>query len=313
MRIGSLLLLALFAFSGCDIFGGGGGGGGNTGGGTGSIDFTKGFTYVRKDDRNVYVVNDTATDEPAVLTAGLSAYTPSFSPDKKTIVFVTGTGESSAIATVPSAGGAVRTLLSASAQQRDLKTPVFSPDGQFIAFSYMNGSVSEVAVMNADGTGVTPLGVNGSLSYASPSWSTDGLNLYVASGGATGLSQVEKIVISSNTVSNVVNTLGNEARGVIGRIVLSPDGSKLVFDGEVGSGATRIFSLDVTSKVVTMIYSGETGSSTSNESFPSWIDNGTVAFSSDSGGNDSLYSVTLPTSNSPNPLVGKAIEGWYSR
>ena len=65
MRFGSLILLALFAFSGCDIFGGGGGGGGNTGGGTGSINFTRGFTYARKDDRNVYVVNDSATDEPA--------------------------------------------------------------------------------------------------------------------------------------------------------------------------------------------------------------------------------------------------------
>jgi TolB protein len=309
MRIGNLLLLALFAFSGCDIFGGGGGGG-NTGGGTGSFNFTKGFTYVRRDDRNVYAVNDSATDEPAVLTAGLSAFSPSFSPDKKTIVFVTGTGESSAIATVPSTGGAVRTLLTASAQQRDLKTPVFSPDGAFIAFSYMNGSVSEVAVMNADGTGVTPLGVNGSLSYASPSWSIDGVNLYVGAGGALGLTQVEKIVVAANTVVNVTNSLGNEAQSISGRVVISPDGSKLVFDGVVSSGATRIFSLDVTSKAVTMIFPSENGA---NESFPTWVDNGTVAFSSDSGGNDSLYSVALPSSASPSLLVPKAIEGWYSR
>jgi len=309
MRIGTSLLLALFAFSGCDIFGGGGGGGG-TGGGTGSFNFTKGFTYVRKDDRNVYAVNDSAADEPAVLTAGLSAFSPSFSPDKKTIVFVSGTGENSSIATVPSTGGTVRTLLSASAQQRDLKTPVFSPDGAFIAFSYMNGSVSEVAVMNADGTGVTPLGVNGSLSYASPSWSTDGVNLYVGAGNSLGLTQVEKIVVAANTVVNVTNTLGNEAQSIAGRVVLSPDGSKLVFDGVVSSGATRIFSLDVTSKAVTMIFPSENGA---NESFPTWVDNGTVAFSSDSGGNDSLYSVALPSSASPNLLVPKAIEGWYSR
>lgn len=308
MRNGSLLVL--LAFSGCDIFGGGGGGGGGTGGGTGSFNFTQGFTYVRKDDRNVYVVNDSATDEPAVLTAGLSAYAPSLSPDKKTIVFVRGTGESSAIATVPSAGGAVSTLLSATAQMRDLKTPVFSPDGQYLAFSYMNGSVSEVAVMNADGTGVTPLGVNGSLSYASPTWSPDGLSLFVAAGGALGLTQVEKIVVASNTVSNVANTLGVEALNIAGRLVASPDGNTLLFDGEVSSGATRIFTMNVASKAVTLVFPSENGA---NESFPSWVNATTVAFSSDSGGNDNLYSVTLPSSTSPSLLVPKAIEGWYSR
>ena len=307
MRIGSLLVI--LAFSGCDLFGGGGGGG-NTGGGTGSFDFTKGFTYVRKDDRNVYAVNDSAVDEPAALTAGLSAYTPSFSPNKKTIVFVQGCGDSSSIATVPSSGGAVSTLLSASAQMKDLKTPVYSPDGAYIAFSYLNGSVTEVAVMNADGTGVTPLGVNGSLSYASPTWSPDGTALYVAAGGALGLTQVEKIVVASNSVSNVTNTLGNEARTIAGRLVASPDGSTLVFDGEVGSGATRIFTLDVSSKTVTLVYAGENGA---NESFPTWVDGSTVAFSSDSGGNDNLYSVALPSSTSPSLLVPKAIEGWYSR
>lgn len=306
MRFGSLVVI--LAFSGCDLFGGGGGGG-NTGGGTGSFNFTKGFTYVRKDDRNVYAINDSAADEPAALTAGLSAYTPSFSPDKRTIVFVQGTGESSAIATVPSSGGAVSTLLSATATMRDLKTPVFSPNGQYIAFSYLNGAVTEVAVMNADGTGVTPLGVNGSLSYASPTWSADSADLYVAAGGAQ-LTQVEKLSVPGGAVSNVVNGLGVEALDIEGRLVASPDTTRLVFDGRVSSGATRIFTLDLSSKTVTLVFPSENGA---NESFPSWVDGATVAFSSDSGGNDNLYSVTLPSSASPSLLVPKAIEGWYSR
>ena len=57
-----------------------------------------------------------------------------------------------------------------------------------------------------------------------------------------------------------------------------------------------------------LFFAGEAGTS---DSFPCWMNNTTVAFSSDSGGNDNVYKVTLPASTSATLLVPKAIEPWY--
>ncbi len=302
---------AVVLFNGCEIFGGGGGGGGGTGGGTGTtIPFTTGFTFVRKDDRNVYLVDDADTQTAGTLTASANVRTPSFSKDKQRIVFVRGTGESAEIAVVPAAGGMPSIVLTATAQMRDLKTPVFSPDGSSVAFSYTRNGLSEVAIVNVDGTGLTPLAANGVLAYASPTFSADGASVVVAAGSSgLALTQVERITLASGSPSSITNTLGSEALDISGRIVVSPNGALAVFDGRVSTGETRLFVLDLTTRMVTRLYPGELGA---NDSFPCWVNDTTVAFSSDSGGNDNVYSVTL-TSNAPTLLVPKAVEPWYSR
>ncbi len=308
----ALSLLLVFTFFSCDLFGiPPGGGGGETGGGTGSNDFSKGFVFVRKADGNVYVADDSDTSSASALTSAGASRHPSLSVDKQRVVFVTGTGDAAVIATVPSTGGAVSTVLTSSAQYRDFRTPVFSPSGARIAFSYADGAISRIGVVDIDGTGLQTLASTSPLSYATPSWSPDGTALYVAAGSALSeLTQVERIEVASETVANVTNTLGLSALGISGRLAVSPDGAKAAFDARVASGATRIFTLDLSSKQVTQVYGGEAGGV---ESFPSWMDNGTLAFSSDTGGNDNLYSATLPSTDSPALLVPSAIEGWYSR
>ncbi len=295
--------------NGCEIFGGGGGGGG-TGGGTGTtIPFTTGFTFVRKDDRNVYLADDADTGTVGTLTSTANVRTPSFSADKQRIVFVRGSGDTSEIVTVPAAGGMPSIVVTATAQQSNLKTPVFSPDGTTIAFSYTRSGVSEVAIVNVDGTSLTPLAANGVLAYASPTFSPDGTSLIVAAGNSgLALTQVERITLSTGTASSITNTLGTEAMDISGRIVVSPDGTKAAFDGRVSSGESRVFVLDLSTRMVTKLTNPDVGS---NDSFPCWMDNDTVAYSSDSGGNDNVYSAELAGGGTL--LVPKALEPWYSR
>ncbi len=294
----------------CDFLNGGGGGGGGTGGGSGSaFTFTKGFTFVRKDDRNVYLVDDADTQTTTTLTGSANVRTPSFSVDGQQIVFVRGTSMDSEIAIVPTAGGIVRTVVATSAQQKNFKTPVFSPDGTQVAFGFDDGNSTRIGLIGADGTGARVL-ASGGLSQAYPSFTPDGTALIVAAGNpGLGYTQIERITLASNSVTNVTNVLGNEAQGISNRLVISPDGTKAAFDGLVSSSVTRLFVIDLNSKVVTSIYAGEPGT---NDSFPCWMGNGSLAFSSDSGGNDSVYKVNLPSSTSPTLLVPKAIEPWYS-
>lgn len=296
-------------FSGCDFINGGGGGGG-TGGGSGTaIPFADGFAFVRKDDRNVYLVDDKDTDTVGTLTTTANVRTPSFSADKKRVVFVRGTGESSEIAVVAVTGGAASVVVSATSAMRDLRTPVFSPDGTSIAFGYSNNGTGEIGLVNVDGTNLRSLGANGVLTYTSPTFTPDGAAVIVAAGNAgLALTQVERITISTGMPTSVTNTLGNMALDIANRIVVSPDGTKAAFDARVSTGDSRIFVLDLNSKTVTAVSSGELGS---NDTFPCWMNNTTIAYSSDAGGNDNIYKVGL--TGAPSFLLPKAVEPWYSR
>lgn len=311
MRALLTVFAGLFLFTGCDLFGGGGGGG--TGGGAGGggmvdVDFHSGFVFVRRDDRNVYLTDDADTSTVATLTSGAMVKNPSLSKDATRVVYVQGTGSTGVLATVAITGGAPSTVLTASDSVRNLRNPVFSADASRIAFTFDDGSGARTGLVNADGSGFQTLATGG-LSQISPTFTADGAALIVASGPfGMDATQLERIDLSTNQVTNVTNTLGNEALGIANRVVVSPDGAHAVFDARVSSDAVRLFTIDLTSKVVTRLYAGENGA---NDTFPCWKSNQTVAFSSDVGGNDNVYSVDLPTSDSPTLLVPKALEPWY--
>ena len=96
---------------------------------------------------------------------------------------------------------------------------------------------------------------------------------------------------------------------IANRLVVSADGTRAVFDARVGSGVTRIFGIDLSTKVVTKLndYMGEPNT---NDSFPCWFDANTVAYSSDSGGNDNVYRVGFDGTQR-RLLLPKAVEPWY--
>ena len=139
----------------------------------------------------------------------------------------------------------MRTVVSTSAQQKNFKTPVFSPNGTQVAFGFDDGISTRIGLIGADGTGARVL-ANGGLSQAYPSFTPDGSALIVAAGNpGLGYTQIERITLATNSVSNVTNVLGNEAQGISNRLVISPDGTKAAFDGLVSSSVTRLFVIDL--------------------------------------------------------------------
>lgn len=305
LLVSGVVVAALSGLQACFLLNGGGGGGGGTGGGTAT--FESGYVTVRKDDRNVIVTDERDVNAPVQLTTLGGASMPTFSRDGRQVVFARKSGQDSELMVVAVSGGTPTTVLRSSATQQNLRTPVFSPDGTQLAFAYdENATSSSVGLVNVDGSNFRKLIGGGALAYASPSWFPDGSALLVTAGNA-GLmqTQVERVAVATGAPTNITNTLGNEVLAVASRMVLSPDAKRAVFDGRVSSGVTRIFVLDLTTKVVTRQRTPATGAV--NDSAPSWIDADSFVFSSDEGGNDQVYRQTVGAS-SPTLAVPLAIE-----
>ena len=305
---------ACLIFSSCNLVGGGGGGegGGAGGGGGASFTFNKGFTYVRKDDRNVYIADDADLQTSATLTSSAGVLNPSLSRNGKQVVFVQKTGTTTAINTVLVGGSTPTALITSDATRTNFHHPVFAPDGLKVAFAYDDGGAASIGLINADGSGFKKLIGGGALAYALPSFTADGKFVIAAAGNAgLQLTQIERIDVGTGATSSITNTLGNEAANIANRLVVSPDGTKAAFDARVGSGVTRIFVIDLSTKMVTKVneYMGEPGT---NDTYPTWYTASSLAFSSDSGGNDNVYRASLTGLGADRKLlVPKAIEPWY--
>ncbi len=312
-RIVLIITAACLVLPGCELLGGGGGGeGGGAGGGGGAVSFqfNKGFTYVRKDDRNVYIADDSDLQTTATLSSGAGVSGPSLSPNGKLVLYVQKNGTATAINTVLVGGGTPTSLIASDATKSNFHHALFSPDGSKVVFAYSDNGAASIGIVNADGSGFKKLIGGGALAYDLPSFGTGGTSIIAAAGPVgSQLNQIERIDATSGTPSNITNTLGVEARDIANRLVVSPDGTKAAFDAHVASGVTRIFFIDLSSKVVSLVndYMGEPNT---NDSSPTWYSATTLAFSSDSGGNDNVYRVSLDRTDRK-LLLPKAIEPWY--
>ena len=312
MRALGLLGLVVIV-SGCELAGGGGGTGGGAGGGGGStLTFTKGYVFIRKDDRNVYVADAVDLQVTAKLTTSGGARHPSLSTDGKKVVFARTVDTDTQIAIVPTRGGTTTAVLTSSPTVKNLRNPVFSKDTTKIFFAYDVGASSALGVVDIDGLNFKSLAGGSSISYASPSLSTDGLSVLVAAGSsASQLVQLEKVDAASGMAMNVASTLGIEAQTIVNRVVLSPDGTRAAFDGRVSSGSSRIFVMNLTTKAVTKL-TDYPADPNANDSFPTWVGNDKVGFSSDTGGNDQVYALPASSMNTSGGLtLPGAVEAWY--
>jgi Tol biopolymer transport system component len=229
-------------------------------------------------------------------------------------VFVCGTGTSTQILTMPSSGGisAPSVVLTSTTTEKNFRTPVFSPDGTKIVFAYDSGTSSSLGVVNSDGSGFTKVIGGGALSYASPSFYPDGLSvLAIAGNSTTNYDQLEKVTLATGAAVNVTNNLGLEATAVVNRAVVSPNGNKAVFDGRIASGASRVFVIDLASKAVTQVTDYPSDPS-SNDTFPMWVGNDKVGFSSDVGGSDGVYALpATATKTSGGIQFSNGVEAWF--
>ncbi|MBX5484248.1 MAG: PD40 domain-containing protein [Myxococcaceae bacterium] len=285
---------------------------GGGGGGIGISNFTHGFVFVRADDRNVYAA-DKSTDyqEIAQLTENGNNKHPSLSHSGRSVVFVHSDATSTSIQTVLLAGGTPSTVLVSDAEKSKFASPVFSPDDSKIVFTYERGGSTYLGVVDVTGANFREL-TSGTLSFASPSFMPDGKSVLAAAGNlGSGFTQLATVDIDSGTFTSVLGGLGNEALDIRNRVVVSADGTRAVFDGTVANNSSRIFVANLSTGNVTQLtdYPGDPGA---NDSFPTWVSSGEVAFSSDTGGNDQVYTIAVTaTKQAGNLRLPSAVEPWF--
>src|SRR5215469_3358102 len=155
----------------------------------GTPTFRSGFAYVRRDDRNVYLADDSAPSTPIPVTTNGSNRMPSLSKDGTKIVFVHGSGSGAEIDTISvnaASGIAPTTVLVSDGTHSNFRFPVFSPDASYIVFAYDAGGSSLLGRVNVNGSNFQTIVGGAGRSYASPSFFPDG-SLLAASGFSTSL------------------------------------------------------------------------------------------------------------------------------
>jgi Tol biopolymer transport system component len=279
------------------------------GGGGGTPTFRSGFVYIRRDDRNVYLADDSAPTIPIQVTTGGGYRMPALSRDASKIVFVGGSGANAEIDTISvnaASGIAPTTVVTSDASHSDFRNPVFSPDGSYIVFAYFSSGSSLLGRVNANGGAIQPISGRASRSYASPSFFPGGSQLLAASGqSAFSYDSLERVSLGGGAV--VITMLPSQ---LANRVQVSPDGNQVALD-LLSTGASKLWGSNLTGSSLHQLVSYPAASS--NETFATWVGISQVGYSSDYGGNDSVYVVAASATNGSGVLkIPSAIEPFYA-
>ncbi|WP_141592810.1 PD40 domain-containing protein [Myxococcus sp. AB056] len=289
-------VLAVGMLGGCEPLDDGGGGG------IGDVLFTRGFAFVREDDRNVFVVDDNGdANSPQRLTNVGGAYWPSVSRDGRSVVFVQRSGGTTSLLTVPTSGGTPSTLFRANDSTcargcSNFRTPTFSPDGRSVVFVFSPGNSSQTALarINTDGSGFQELTPNNVIAYGAPSFLPNGSA--VLAGAGSGLNQLDQLAhVPLNGGTITYSSLSAGVQFVENRVAVSPNGSQVALDGRLSSGGTRIFVGQLSGSNVGALQRVTSGG-TGEESWPSWTGASQLGFLISAGGSDTgIYRANLST------------------
>ena len=299
--LGSLLL----GLAGCSTEPGGSGG---------PPTFQSGFVYIRRDDGNVYLADDTAPTIPILVTAGGDNHMPALSRDARKIVFVHRSGANAEIDTVSvsaASGTPPTTVLSSTASANDFRLPIFSPDGSYIVFAYDTGTSSFLGRVNVDGSNFQRIAGSSARSYTSPSFFANGSHLLAASGSSP--SQYDTLVdVNLAGAAVPLTTLPSELLGLANRAQISPDGNQVALDGLSPIGASWLYGYSIAGGQFTRLVNYP-AQPTATETFPTWVGVTQVGYSSDYGGDDSIYIVAAAAHDASGTLkVPSAIEPFYA-
>jgi Tol biopolymer transport system component len=310
-------LAAVVGLAGCDLEGidldgGGGGGAGGT--------FTSGFVFVRNGTggRNLYAVDNAGDpNSPLQLTTQGGAYHPTVTRNGRLVAFVYRANSVMELRTVPTTGtGQPSTVFSSTSTScpgcGNFRYPTFNPSGSTIVFTLDQGGYSKLARVNADGSSFQLLTNGNPYVYGAASFYPDGQNVLAAGGYTTSqLNFLVKVGVATGSTDVISTSLGNTAQVVMTRPVVSPDGSKVAFDGRTSSGS-QIFvaPLGQTLGSVTQVTS-HTGEFGVEDTWPSWRGNTELTFLSNSGGNDNVYRISTASTGAGTLVVPGALEPAY--
>ena len=284
------------------------------GGGSGTVTLVNGYAFVRTDTRDVYVADRADTQTAMALTTDGNNYFPALSADGEQVVYVHKEGAFTSLRRVAVQPGAVSsTVLNSDGVYTAFRHPVFSPDGSTLAFSFEQGGVSRVGIVGVDGAGFTQVSPAGALAYGAPAWTPDGLSLVVPAGSTlANLTQLEQLNVATGATTVLRASLGNEALSVVNRVVVSPDGTTLAFDGRTGANTQRIFVAPLSGGAVTQATEHTGVDALANDSDPCFVSGSILAFASDAGGASQVYELTLPATRQAGVLkVPSAAEPWF--
>ena len=267
------------------------------GGGTAGSAFSRGFVFVRESDRNVYALDDKGNpNSPLVLTRHGGVYQPAVSRNGLLVAYVYRSGSTFELRTVPTTGqGQPSTLLSSTALTgctgcSNFSYPTFSPDGRTLVFTLSQNNRTLLARVNTDASGFRLLTGSSSYVFGPATFMPDGRSVLAAGGSLAGQhNHLIQVNVDSGADAVLNFNLGNEALGVVSRLAVSPDGTKVAFDGRVSSGASRVFVGQFSGQLQSVVQvTGDSGSST----YPSWRSNAELGFLSDDGGSDNVYRIS---------------------
>src|SRR5512140_1644975 len=220
---------------------------------------------------------------------------PSFSPDGKTIAFVSNLSGLPQVWTVPAAGGFPRMVTS-------FDDPVggveWSPDGSWIAFSLApgGGMNTQVFLVKPDGTGLRRLTDGGKETNRLGGFRHDGKRLVLGSNRRTGIG-IDAYVYDVEAgrldlVSEIAGTGGFED--------LSRDGKRALLNRLRYRGSNDLYLVDLATKKETLLTPHE-GPGTFNGVFSP---DGNTVWISSNGGRDKLAfaRIVLAPGGAPGPI-----------
>ena len=169
-------------------------------------------------------------------TENLNAANASYSPDGSKIVFIRGGLSNFRLCVAPVPEGKeldeeeVRTIFPPEKMLDgkfgfSLFTPRFSPDGKRILFSYFDENTRNIGIVNADGSGFTPL-LARPYDERDPDWSPDGKAFYFSS-DSTGIYNIYRYTFTG-AASGSIQAVTNVAGGAFSPAI-SPKGDKLAY------------------------------------------------------------------------------------
>ena len=220
---------------------------------------------------------------------------PSFSPDGKTVAFVSNLSGVPQVWTVPTSGGFPRMVTSFDDPVGGIE---WSPDGNWIAFSLAPGGGMNVQVflVKPDGTGLKRLTAGGKETNRLGAFRRDGRRLALGSNRRTGAA-IDAYLYDTETGAL---TLAVENPGIGGFENLSRDGKRALLNRLRYRGSNDLFLVDLATKKETLLTPHEGPGTYFGEFSP----DGNVVWLSTNGGRDKLAfgRIVLGKDGAPGPI-----------